>query len=168
MLTAEEVKEICNRAREVFVSQSNIIHLHTPITVRERMKSEHRFAEIFTVSSTIWSNSLKWVGIVPMSTICFWETLWTVGTMAWRQSFWWFCWSFVTLITSPFCVETTRVDRRHRYTVFMRSACESISLPKCGRCWPICLTICPLARWWTTLCSASTADCLLWFRRWIK
>lgn len=48
-----EVRELCNKARDILMEESNIQNIYSPITVSLYLMNKLRFAEIFTASSMI-------------------------------------------------------------------------------------------------------------------
>lgn len=48
-----EVRDLCNRARDILLEESNIQNIYSPITVIMHITYYYRFAETSTANSTI-------------------------------------------------------------------------------------------------------------------
>ncbi len=82
-LTEEKVLNLCNKAKEILIEESNVQRVDTPVTVK-RVLIEFLIlffcscVGIFTDSFTIFWNCFGSAGNVQMLITCSWEILWIV------------------------------------------------------------------------------------------
>ena len=81
----KEVKILCDKAKEIFSKENNVIYLNTPITVGFLISNKKRSAGIFTDNFTIYLSYSELEAKYQKLTTCFWEILLTEVTIQLRR-----------------------------------------------------------------------------------
>ena len=128
-MTESEVRSLCLKSREIFLSQPILLELEAPLKICGKLKSSLpyymnilnflRFQEISMVNTQIYCDYSNTAVFLPRRTICFWGTMSIVENNLLKLSVYWWHIRLNILKTFSYSEEITSVLVSTESTVSM-------------------------------------------------
>jgi hypothetical protein len=115
LLSEEDVKNVCEKLKEILCHESNVLHIQAPVTVVGDVHGQ--FSDVLEIFK---------MGVLAHRQITsFWGIMWIEGFVVLKQYLFLRVLNFVTRIELLFYVEITRVGRLRKYMDFIWNVYES-------------------------------------------